>query len=73
MQDESSAIKTEKRRREEEEEDEEETEDESDKEERWKWGGARRQSTCVQSRKVCSPSSSDRQTGLSGEFIFTSI
>lgn len=34
---------------------------------------ARRQSTCVQSRKVRSPSSSDRQTGLSGEFIFTSI
>lgn len=30
-----------------------------------------RQGTCVQSRKVCSPSSLDRQTWLSGEFIFT--
>lgn len=36
--------------------------------------GGRRQGTCVQSRKVCSsPSSADRQTGPSGEFIFTSV
>lgn len=50
------------------------SEDESDQEARWKRGGvAGGQRTCVQSRKVCSPSSSDRQTGLSGQFIFTSI
>lgn len=36
-------------------------------------GGEKRYSTCVRSRKVCSPSSSDGQTGPSGEFIFTSM
>lgn len=36
---------------------------ESDQEERWKRRRGGWQRTCVQSRKVCSPSSSDRQTG----------